>query len=873
MNSSNYKLSLDVQQAVSGKQPEVKQGDTKRELWVTLTDGGAPYPISEECYAVFTAAKPDGTFLSNPCRIQGNTVVYALTPQTVAAAGVCDCEIKLYGADDGLLTSARFGLLVQEPAVGDGDVIQSETEVNTLTQLISDAAQVIREGDMQNMESRVLIGELERHRGDFEQRAAQADTAAKEATLAAAAAEGAAREASLARTAAELSGKEAEYHRQAAEGSADAAQLALQMTQQYQGLAAASAEEAKAYAEEAAHSGGSGLTPSVVDQRIEDHILEHNEIDTQSHPDIRTVLYDLDQRFGDLEQDVGDMKIPTKVSQLQNDAGYLTEHQDISGKLDASELPQAVSDALAQAKASGEFDGPQGEKGDKGDPGERGPQGVPGENGANGLDGGYYTPSVVQTGANTARITFTSSQEGMPDAQHYDFEIPKGADGVGIESVKQITSDDTDNTLIHIALTDGNSNVIAIKNGSPGPAGEKGEKGDKGDPGEQGPQGIPGEKGEKGDKGDQGDQGEAGPAGKDGANGVAGKDGVSATHSWNGTVLTVTSASGTSSADLKGDKGDKGEKGDKGDPGEQGPQGLGGLDGMDGARGPKGENGKDGVSATHSWNGTVLTVTSASGTSSADLKGDKGDKGDPGTDGKTPVKGVDYWTEADQEAVVQQVIAALGTPVFGRVDGDKNIILTGELADGVYTLTYEDAEGNATQIGTLTLKDEPAYTNILPLAINSDKTPFVGTNGELGYKTGYRLNSSGAESAVSDWAVTGFIPISTEDTLYFKNIQIRGNNQKHDYIGLYNASFSSLTSTQVISVFIEQTLNNAGSAPEDYGITLDADNNLVSIDFKKLSTTAYGSVSVSGWQNVKYIRFSCFGITDESIIAKNESIE
>ena len=738
MNSSNYKLSLDVQQTCSPVLPEVKQGDTKRELWVILTDGGAPYPISEECYAVFTAAKPDGTFLSNPCRIQGNTVVYALTPQTVAAAGVCDCEIKLYGADDGLLTSARFGLLVHEPAVGDGDVIQSETEVNALTQLISDAAQVILEGDMQNMESRVLIGELEQHRGDFEQRAAQADTAAKEATLAAAAAEGAAREASLARTAAELSGKEAEYHRQAAEGSADEAQLALQMTQQYQGLAAASAAEAKAYAEEAAHSGGSGLTPSVVDQRIEDHILEHNEIDTQSHPDIRKELTALEQRFSDVEQDVGDMKIPTKVSQLQNDAGYLTEHQDISGKLDADKLPEAVDSALAQAKASGEFDGPQGEKGDKGD---------------------------------------------------------------------------------------------------------------------------------------QGDQGEAGPAGKDGANGVAGKDGVSATHSWNGTVLTVTSASGTSSADLKGDKGDKGEKGDKGDPGEQGPQGLGGLDGMDGARGPKGENGKDGVSATHSWNGTVLTVTSASGTSSADLKGDKGDKGDPGTDGKTPVKGVDYWTEADQEAVVQQVIAALGTPVFGRVDGDKNIILTGELADGVYTLTYEDAEGNTTQIGTLTLKDEPAYTNILPLAINSDKTPFVGANGEKGYKTGYRLNSSGAEASVSDWEVTGFIPITTQDVLYFKNIQIRGNNQKHDYIGLYNASFSSLTSTQVISVFIEQTLNNAGSAPEDYGITLDADNNLVSIDFKKLSTTAYGSVSVAGWANVKYIRFSCFGITEESVITKNEPVE
>ena len=49
--------------------------------------------------------------------------------------------------------------------------------------------------------------------------------------------------------------------------------------------------------------------------------------------------------------------IPTKTSQLNNDSGFLTEHIDISGKLDASKLPEAVDTALAQAKASGDFDG------------------------------------------------------------------------------------------------------------------------------------------------------------------------------------------------------------------------------------------------------------------------------------------------------------------------------------------------------------------------------------------------------------------------------------------------------------------------------------------------------------------------------------
>lgn len=68
-----------------------------------------------------------------------------------------------------------------------------------------------------------------------------------------------------------------------------------------------------------------------------------------------------------------DVKVPTKTSELENDSGFLTEHQDISGKLDKKKLPEAIDDALAQAKESGEFngkDGPKGEPGPKGDPGE-----------------------------------------------------------------------------------------------------------------------------------------------------------------------------------------------------------------------------------------------------------------------------------------------------------------------------------------------------------------------------------------------------------------------------------------------------------------------------------------------------------------------
>lgn len=55
---------------------------------------------------------------------------------------------------------------------------------------------------------------------------------------------------------------------------------------------------------------------------------------------------------------------------------YLTEHQDISGKLDTKKLPEAVNEALAQAKESGVFDGKDGKDGQDGEPGKTPEKGV-----------------------------------------------------------------------------------------------------------------------------------------------------------------------------------------------------------------------------------------------------------------------------------------------------------------------------------------------------------------------------------------------------------------------------------------------------------------------------------------------------------------
>ena len=74
-------------------------------------------------------------------------------------------------------------------------------------------------------------------------------------------------------------------------------------------------------------------------------------------------------------------------------------------------------------------------------------------------------------------------------------------------------------------------------------------------------------------------------------------------------------------------------------------------------------------SHTHANKDTLDKLSDSNGKlqyngSDVGLKGDKGDKGDtgaPGADGKTPVKGTDYWTAADKAEIVADTLAALPT--------------------------------------------------------------------------------------------------------------------------------------------------------------------------------------------------------------------
>ena len=146
MNYTEHKITLDIHQTASAVSLRVKKGDTARRLLIHLAERGKPYHIEADCYAVFTAAKPDGKVIFNNCRIDDCEIIYDFTEQTVAAVGLMPCEIILYGENGKQLTSASFTMQVEDTVYDTEKEVESTSEFNALADLIAKAQSVIGNG-------------------------------------------------------------------------------------------------------------------------------------------------------------------------------------------------------------------------------------------------------------------------------------------------------------------------------------------------------------------------------------------------------------------------------------------------------------------------------------------------------------------------------------------------------------------------------------------------------------------------------------------------------------------------------------------------------------------------------------------------------
>lgn len=206
-------------------------------------------------------------------------------------------------------------------------------------------------------------------------------------------------------------------------------------------------------------------------------------------------------------------------------------------------------------------------------------------------------------------------------------------------------------SVVFEQLTPEQLEMLRGPQGIPGPVGPKGEQGAQGprglpgDPGPAGPEGPVGPQGARGPEGPAGPQGVPGPRGETGARGEVGPQGPKGETGSGFRVLGYYSDVSSLSAGVPAPS-----VGDAYGVGATAPYDIyiyGGTSGwinngpLQGAQGPKGDAGDPGPQG---------------------IKGDQGPtgpKGEDGADGHTPVKGVDYWTTADRQSMVNDVLAAL----------------------------------------------------------------------------------------------------------------------------------------------------------------------------------------------------------------------
>lgn len=163
MNYSIHRISLDIHDTSSQVGISVKRGDSNRLIIVTLTENGKPYVITNECRAEFNgkAIGTSGDPIKVDCDIKNNTIRYVISPSVTNDSGTKECEFKLYGANNALLTAPRFTIYVEDSIYNGKGVTEGEGEVSTLTALISEATTLIYD-----IETKLKNGELKGEKGE-----------------------------------------------------------------------------------------------------------------------------------------------------------------------------------------------------------------------------------------------------------------------------------------------------------------------------------------------------------------------------------------------------------------------------------------------------------------------------------------------------------------------------------------------------------------------------------------------------------------------------------------------------------------------------------------------------------------------------------
>lgn len=164
---------------------------------------------------------------------------------------------------------------------------------------------------------------------------------------------------------------------------------------------------------EALTQGGGEVDPKAVQQIVDDYLAANPPTVTETDPTVPAWA-----------------KQPEKPSYTADEVGALS----------AETLPEAINTALAQAKASGEFDGPQGPAGPKGDTGDTGPQGIQGPAGPQG-ETGPAGQQGVQGPQGEQGIQGETGPAGADGKSAYQYAVGAGYNGTEEEFAAKLAQE------------------------------------------------------------------------------------------------------------------------------------------------------------------------------------------------------------------------------------------------------------------------------------------------------------------------------------------------------------------------------------------------------------------------------------------------
>lgn len=231
--------------------------------------------------------------------------------------------------------------------------------------------------------------------------------------------------------------------------------------------------------------------------------------------------------------------------------------------------------------------------------------------------------------------------------------------------------------------------------------------------------------------------------------------------------------------------------------------------------------GQDGYSPTvevkQISNGARITITDKEQTTTTDIR-----------NGKTPVKGIDYFTDSDIESIVNQTKSEITIPTkLSQLEEDSEHKTVSDSEIDNWNNKVDKAEGKELSSNDFTSQ----YKNMLDNTIKEIEVDKICTNflingidesgqvlNGVGYILDKRFRSTGEIVDLAGDFITGYIAVQPNDILSFSNISFPinyitdVNNVNHYYYAkFYDDSFNMIHSSQEFPIdgdFIKNRTND-----------------------------------------------------------------